>query len=54
MGGLGQGLDLTERPGRIGLKYLLCARPGATAFSFHIVFPPFDEEGDVPIFKKVN
>lgn len=51
MGDPGQDLGLTERQGGVGLKYLLCARHGAKGFAFHVVFPAFDAEGAVPIFK---
>lgn len=51
LGDPGQDLGLTERQGGVGLKYLLCARHGAKGFAFHVVFPAFDAEGAVPIFK---
>lgn len=50
MGDPGQGLDLTDRRGGVGLECLPYARHGATGF-FYIVFPPFEADGALPIFK---
>lgn len=53
LGEPGQGLDLTERKRGAGIEHPLCAKRGTIGFplSSHVIYLPFDVEGDVPTFQ---